>query len=94
MRCCVVTLLLVTTTHWMLSDSVCPTRGVRPHHVALNRAGSIELALIPGVGPTLAQRIVVTRQTQGRFERFEDLQRVPGVGPVLGRKIARYASLD
>lgn len=67
---------------------------IRPYRVPINRAGSTEVALIPGVGPELAMRIVASRHLQGRFERYRDLQRVTGIGPVLRRKIARYASLD
>lgn len=54
-----------------------------------NVAGWAELARLPGVGRTLAQRIVAYRQerlsegTGARvvFRRPEDLQAVPGIGP-------------
>ena len=34
------------------------------------------------VGPTIAQRIVEYRQTNGPFGTIEDIQNVPGIGPV------------
>jgi len=46
----------------------------------LNRATSAELQKLPGIGPTLAQRIVDARQRQGGFASPEDLRRVPGIG--------------
>lgn len=46
--------------------------------IDLNRAGLAELESLPGIGPTLARRIVVLRP----FARVDDLRRVPGIGPV------------
>ena len=89
-----VLLLLLSLARLAFREGPGARRSVCPHRIALNRAGSVELMLIPGVGPTLARRIVVSRHTQGRYERYVDLQRVPGVGRVLRERIARYASLD
>ncbi len=47
----------------------------------LNRAAPAELQRLPGIGPTLAKRIVEARERQGRFASPEDLRRVPGIGP-------------
>ncbi len=72
-----------------------PSEGSRPPRAAklsetkvqtdgrldLNRATLAELQRLPGVGPTLAQRIVEARERQGRFASAEDLRRVPGIGP-------------
>ncbi|MFO7892118.1 MAG: helix-hairpin-helix domain-containing protein [Longimicrobiales bacterium] len=47
----------------------------------LNRATASELQTLPGVGPVLADRIVVYRDSVGRFGRIEELGSVKGVGP-------------
>jgi len=47
----------------------------------LNHATPADLRQLPGIGPTLAQRIVEARERQGRFISAEDLRRVPGIGP-------------
>jgi competence protein ComEA len=39
------------------------------------------LESLPGIGPSLARRIVAYREQNGPFRRVEDLQRVSGVGP-------------
>ncbi|MBA3329182.1 MAG: helix-hairpin-helix domain-containing protein [Solirubrobacterales bacterium] len=46
--------------------------------VDLNRATAEELAVLPGIGPTAAQRIVEDRDEYGRFTSLEELGRVEG----------------
>jgi len=48
--------------------------------VDINRADAEELTAIPGVGKTLAQRIVDFRDEHGPFKRVEDLLKVKGIG--------------
>ena len=45
----------------------------------LNAASEAELTRLPGVGPVLAQRIVLARGTE-RFKSPDDLRRVKGIG--------------
>lgn len=54
----------------------------------LNRATAEQLDQLPGVGPTIAGRIVDFRDTNGPFGSPEDLAQVDGVGPALIAKIA------
>jgi competence protein ComEA len=54
----------------------------------LNRATAEQLDQLPGVGPTIAERIVDFRDTNGPFGSAEDLAQVDGVGPALIAKIA------
>lgn len=49
-----------------------------------------ELMRLPGVGPTLAERIVVDRDANGPFRTIEGLDRVPGVGPATIRRLAPH----
>jgi competence protein ComEA len=48
--------------------------------VNLNTSDSAALETLPGIGPTLAQRIIDYRQAHGPFERIEDLMQVSGIG--------------
>jgi competence protein ComEA len=57
----------------------------------LNRASAGELALLPGIGLRLAERIVADRQARGPFRSVQDLERVRGVGP--GKRRAVEAML-
>lgn len=47
----------------------------------INRAEWPEWTLLPGIGETLAKRIVQNREEQGPFPSHADIRRVKGVGP-------------
>jgi competence ComEA-like helix-hairpin-helix protein len=51
--------------------------------IDLNTAGAEELAALPKIGPTLAERIVRRRAEVGPFTSVDELDEVPGVGPAL-----------
>jgi competence protein ComEA len=46
----------------------------------LNTATEAQLMLLPSVGPSKAERIVVWRKKNGGFKRIADLRRVKGFG--------------
>lgn len=48
--------------------------------VDINTATEEELRLLPGIGETLAQRIVEYRTEHGAFESIEELTQVSGIG--------------
>jgi competence ComEA-like helix-hairpin-helix protein len=49
----------------------------------VNRATAVELERLPGIGPSLARRIVADREARGPFATVQALDRVPGIGPAL-----------
>ena len=51
--------------------------------VSLNRASQAELEQLPGVGPTLAGRMLDWRTANGGFKKKEDLMKVSGIGQKL-----------
>jgi competence protein ComEA len=56
--------------------------------IDLDTANETAIATIPGIGPSLAARIVADRSRRGAFGSLQNLQRVKGVGPGLSSKIA------
>lgn len=48
--------------------------------VSLNRATLEQLDTLPGVGPTLAQRILAYRASHGSFRTLDQLRQVSGIG--------------
>ncbi len=51
-----------------------------PKPVDVNTATAEELQSVPGIGETLAKRIVEFRQEHGPFEKVDDLLNVRGIG--------------
>ena len=48
--------------------------------VNINSANQTELETLPGIGPSLAQNIIEYRESNGNFEKIEDIQNVKGIG--------------
>ena len=55
--------------------------------VNLNTAEEAELLLLPGIGETLAKRILEYRARHGPFQRNEDIINIQGIGPKTTEKI-------
>ena len=49
--------------------------------IDINEAPWPEMTLLPGVGETLARRIVADRVKNGKYFEMHDLTRVDGIGP-------------
>ena len=62
--------------------------------VDLNRAGAEELTAVPGIGATMALRIVEWRDEHGPFRRVEDLMKVKGIGEKSFQKMRPYVRVS
>jgi competence protein ComEA len=58
--------------------------------VNVNQADWPELMQLPGVGRTLAERLIAEREEQGAFQSVEELTRVDGIGPRTIERIRPY----
>ena len=73
------------TFFWRPAGS--PAKATAGGPLNLNTADAIALEALPGIGPTLAARIVEYRTLHGLFARIEAVQDVPGIGPALFGRI-------
>lgn len=58
--------------------------------VDINSADWPELIQLPGIGETLARRIVASRESDGPFADNDDLRRVQGIGAKTLERIRPY----
>ncbi len=61
--------------------------------VNINTAEKEELEQIPGIGETMAQRIIEYREENGRFSSLEELLNIPRIGEKTLEKIKPYIYL-
>jgi competence protein ComEA len=61
--------------------------------VDINAAASDELQAIPGIGKSLADRIVAFREKNGKFGSVDDLLKVQGIGEKSLQKIRPYVTV-
>jgi competence protein ComEA len=62
--------------------------------VNINSADTAQLALLPRVGPSVAQRIVDFRKENGPFKSPEDLMLVQGIGEKTYQLLKPYLSIS
>jgi competence ComEA-like helix-hairpin-helix protein len=72
------------------TSSTRPPSTVPAGPVDLNTASAAELEALPGIGPSLAGKVLAWRAANGRFRSAEDLLKVSGIGPA---KLARLRPL-
>ncbi len=71
----------------LLHASLPPRLTVVPHRVDVNHAGVAELTVLPGIGRSRAEAIVLERVRRGPFRAIVELQRVDGLGPAALRAL-------
>lgn len=55
--------------------------------ISINEASQLELEQLPGIGPTIARRIIRYRDEHGNFESTEDLLKVEGISQSVAGEI-------
>ncbi len=62
--------------------------------IDLNSADEAQLDLLPGIGPSLARRIIDNRSRVGLFDSIDNLQRVSGIGPRTIEQLQPYVVIS
>ena len=80
------------------ADGSCASTEVDPNvfssgKLNINAATEADFALLPGIGETLAERIVAYRQQNGLFSSIDDITHVKGIGADTFTKISQYITV-
>jgi competence protein ComEA len=62
--------------------------------ININTADSSALETLPGIGPSIAQRIIDYRQENGPFAKIDDIVNVSGIGTATFDKIRELITTD
>lgn len=62
--------------------------------VNINTASAEQLAMLPGVGPSVAARIVAHREEHGKFTKAEELMLVRGIGEKTFATLGSYVAIS
>lgn len=71
-----------------------PTFAAEARKVNINTADAAQLALLPRVGPSVAQKIVDFRKENGPFKSAEDLMLVQGIGEKTFQLLKPYLAVS
>lgn len=77
---------------WTAAEGDADTPPVAMRRVDVNAAGGDELALLPGIGPSIARRIIEDRLERGPYASADDLRRVKGIGPTLVERVRPFVT--
>ena len=61
--------------------------------VSINKADAEELQAVKGIGPSLAERIIEYRESNGGFKSLEQLKEVRGIGDAKFEKLKGQITL-
>ena len=76
----VLVLVLFSLNQLGFAQASAPAKETGKSAVNINTAGQAELEGLPGIGPSLAKKILDFRQKNGQFKTPNDLMAVPGIG--------------
>src|SRR5208283_1245523 len=72
---------------------LCAKKKPPAHPVNLNTASREELQLVPGIGPSTADKILQMRKSYGAFKSVDDLLAIKGIGPKRMEKMRKYLTV-
>ena len=66
----------------------------KPELLNINTATAEELQTLPGIGPSMSQRIIQHRKEHGNFTSVDELTEVKGIGEKTLEKLKPYVDVE
>ncbi|HMN13157.1 MAG TPA: ComEA family DNA-binding protein [Bellilinea sp.] len=86
--------IVIDGQKYVINSAISRSLGISTNQININTASSTELESLPGIGPSLAGKIISYREAYGRFDTIEELDKVPGIGPSLIEKIKPFVIFE
>jgi comEA protein len=78
----------------LAADSVRKKESPSGQAVNINTASKEELVALPGIGSTLAERIISYRENEGEFGSVDDLQKIKGISKKKLEKLKPHVTVQ
>lgn len=78
------------TESFIIKESSSSNAQSNSQKVNINKATQTELETLPGIGPSIALKIINYRKENGKFKSIEDLKNVSGIGDNKFNQIKNY----
>lgn len=78
------------TENFIIKESSSFNAQSNSQKVNINKATQTELETLPGIGPSIALKIINYRKENGKFKSIEDLKKVSGIGDNKFNQIKDY----
>jgi competence protein ComEA len=76
----ILVLMIFSLNQMVFAQTTAPAKEAGKAVININSAGQSDLEKLPGIGPSLAKKILEFRQKNGQFKTTNDLMAVPGIG--------------
>ena len=87
------TLVLHLSLCLLLLTATFATKKPPAQPININTADSAQLQLVPGIGPSTAEKVLQMRKSYGAFKSVNDLAAIRGIGPKRLEKMRKYLTV-